>query len=1636
MCTALQIALVDLLASANVYPASVVGHSAGEIAAAYASGAISRSTAWRLSYHRGVLSSALARSAKQVKGGMLSVSLNAADAQNYVERLSLGLGESLTIACINSPKNVTISGSSSLLEELQGELDSAGVFNRRLVVDNAYHSPYMEPIAAEYRRLIGRIKPGATTSSDTPKYYSSSMGTHIELAELQSAEYWVRTLLSPVRFSSALSHLLTDASPRAKKLGARQQSTHITELVEIGPHSALQGPIREIVDQIPDTEPNSYVTLLKRRIPATTTFLEAVGWLYCRGHPINVSDLGGSASDPAPQLLINLPSYPFNHSKTYWSESRLSKGYRFRQAHRHELLGAPVPDWDKSNAIWRNWIRVGENPWIKDHRITGTTLYPAAGMLVMAIEASRQLAAPEKKVKAFRFKEVSLHMALGIPLNADGVETHFHMRPHVESTALSSSTWSEFELRSYTPRGWIEHCRGLIQTEYETSYTPVDDGLEDRQFVEGCLTAVNQAEESCQSDVSIKQLYEILQTVGFDFGPTFQNLSDVRIGSGRHSIATVTAPDLKSKMALGYLQPHLIHPTTLDGALQSVVVAMTRGGKDVGEVMVPSFFKEIWIAADEESNHTIHRVQANSQFLGLRQAEANLISVDPVTKKPLIVIEGFVTTAVGGQNAARDNKAGRHVCYNIDWKPDPSFVTQEIATRVFTAPQHLLDFDPSELNQNMESLCFFYMKRYMKTCTPAMVESMKPHHQKYVAWMNYQFERFDRGENIHAIKDWNKLANDDDYFQSLERWMDGASPEATITVAVGQAMPEILAGEVDPLQILFQEKRAENVYRAARSAEISYERLAAYVDALAHKNPGMKILEIGAGTGGITHPMLETLTYHKREDATGIRFSSYDFTDISPSFFEKAKETFHYAVDRMTFKVLNVENDPVQQGFEPEQYDIVVASNVFHATKSIDTTLKNVRKLMKKGGKLLLYEITNNTTMQTGFGFGLLPGWWLSEEPYRKWSPLLSVPDWSKHMERTGFTGVDISFADYPGVHNHMSTLMVSTASGGESKVRATPEVVILANTESSLQQQVAQGILKSLLELGVKQCAIVPIQDLQDETLKDKSCIFLADIESPFLLDLSSKNFDNLKKLITTTNSLFWLTQGGGKFCDNPNAELVTGLSRTVRSENPTIKFVTVSVDQKANLNHIVNTAISTFDAIFLKANKDVVDTQFADIDGVIQVPRIVEADYMNQAISAKTTLPRPHPAPFGVDPSRALKLVVGSPGLLNTLHFVDDPAFEEPLKPHEVEYKVMASGLNFLDVMVSLGQVVGSQIGVEGAGVVTRAGSDAPFKPGDRVCGITRGSVKSFSRTIATNLVRMPDDLSFVSAATLPVVFATAYCCLYEIADIQQGETVLIHAAAGGVGQACIQLAKLRGAEIYATVGSIEKRTLLEQEYGIPRDHIFSSRDLTFQQGIKRMTNKRGVDVIVNALSGPALRASWECIAPFGRFVEIGKVDIYSSARLNMEMFKNNVRFEFIDVGYLSENHEQRFQGILTSVMQLVAAGKISELRPITVYPLSRLEEAFRYMQSGAHSGKIVVEMQSEDTVMVCLHVPEYSLCESDLRLDASEPETKLSLRRQCIVCDLRGYGRPWSQHGSMDGQKRSAQSYPAISFGRLIR
>jgi NADPH:quinone reductase-like Zn-dependent oxidoreductase len=310
---------------------------------------------------------------------------------------------------------------------------------------------------------------------------------------------------------------------------------------------------------------------------------------------------------------------------------------------------------------------------------------------------------------------------------------------------------------------------------------------------------------------------------------------------------------------------------------------------------------------------------------------------------------------------------------------------------------------------------------------------------------------------------------------------------------------------------------------------------------------------------------------------------------------------------------------------------------------------------------------------------------------------------------------------------------------------------------------------------------------------------------------------------------------------------------------------------------------------------------------------------------------------------------------------------------------------------VISATGQLVSDFLGCECSGVVAKLGRNVThLKEGDRVCKYMPDSVPPLTEETGMADVRhkgawtlgaysthirnpgvlvqgIPDDMSFEVAASIPAVYTTAYLSLIDTAHLQKGETILIHAAAGGVGQAAIMLSAVIGAEIFVTVGALEKKLFLMENYGIPEDHIFSSRDSTFAQGILRVTKGKGVDVVLNCLAGELLRETWNCIAMFGRFVEIGKRDIEINAKLDMEPFKRNVAFSSVDLSLIFSHKQSLGARAFADAMDLLRKNSIRPVTPLTTYPIAEVESAYRFMQAGKHFGKIVLTHNPDAIVKV---------------------------------------------------------------------
>ncbi len=294
----------------------------------------------------------------------------------------------------------------------------------------------------------------------------------------------------------------------------------------------------------------------------------------------------------------------------------------------------------------------------------------------------------------------------------------------------------------------------------------------------------------------------------------------------------------------------------------------------------------------------------------------------------------------------------------------------------------------------------------------------------------------------------------------------------------------------------------------------------------------------------------------------------------------------------------------------------------------------------------------------------------------------------------------------------------------------------------------------------------------------------------------------------------------------------------------------------------------------------------------------------------------------------------------------------------------------------MVCMGQIPDKLLGFEASGIITRVGSGVTkFQPGDRVCTLGHGAHRGVFRNKAIMCQTIPAGMSFEEAACLPLVHCTAYHSLVNIARVRKGQSILIHAAAGGVGQAAIMLAQHFGMEIFATVGSPDKMALIQETYGIPDDHIFNSRDVSFVKGIMRMTNNRGVDCVLNSLAGEALRQSWHCLADFGTFVEIGIKDILGNTSLDMRPFKKDTMFAALNLEHVQKARPEVMAEIIEGTFDLLRSGAIKPVTPLTVYPISDVESAFRLMQTGKHRGKIALSYSPADVVPV-LHKPSDAL------------------------------------------------------------
>ncbi|KAL9020486.1 MAG: hypothetical protein Q9185_002259 [Variospora sp. 1 TL-2023] len=601
-------------------------------------------------------------------------------------------------------------------------------------------------------------------------------------------------------------------------------------------------------------------------------------------------------------------------------------------------------------------------------------------------------------------------------------------------------------------------------------------------------------------------------------------------------------------------------------------------------------------------------------------------------------------------------------------------------------------------------------------------------------------------------------------------------------------------------------------------------------------------------------------------------------------------------------------------------------------------------------------------------------------ENYRSRTPLVNLERWDLLLKSTGFSGVDIHWPDHEDDQLKDLSILVSTASEVQNKLPQVPQrISIVVNEKTIFQQEVAQGLLQTYLEQGVQECVILIFQEINEASmLGNGHCIMLVELGGPVLYNIAEKGLSCIKTLAKHSEVLVWVTGGGEiQACADPSMSLATGLTRTLQSEMVGQKFVNLALEEGCSVQQAVHHTLGVYTATITTTEADQQEAEYREVNGALQISRVVAANYLDQDILAKTVPQKASMQPLRGFEGRELGLTMESVGALDSLVFVENVSVEERLGNREVDVQVRASGLLFHDVLIASGLHDDTRFGLEFGGTVIDAGSETGLTCGQRICGWAHGCTKTRVRCTTSAVQSIPAGLSFAEAASIPVAYCTAYHSLLTIARMKRGESVLIHSGAGGTGQAAIQLAKHMNARIFATVGNEEKKAFLSKAYDIPQSNIFSSRRPSFKDQILTLTDGHGVDVVLNSLRDEALHASLECLAPFGRFIDLGRKNY---ATLPMSLLSRSITFATVDLSHTLTNDPDLLGDTLKAVMDLYAKGVFTISQPLRVFSVSRVTEAFRLMQSGNSMGKIVFDLDQEGLVKVSARTIPASLFDSN--------------------------------------------------------
>jgi len=1509
---AIQVGVTEMLRSQGVMPAAVAGHSVGEVAAAWAAGALTLEQAVQVIYYRSHF-----QGTTKGQGQMTAVALGEAAMRELLEEA--GLQDKIAIAGINSSRGVTLAGSSAALTHLESILIGRQITHKRLDLDYAFHSAAMDPIQVGLEAALQALAP-QTTLID----FVSTVTGDIAPGHQLHAGYWWQNIRQPVLFEKAVATI--------RQLG-------IDVFVEVGPHAVLRGYINECLKA--DPKPGRTLPTLMRGDDSPERVWGAAAQVMLAGVKTDLTRFF-----PVRGRTIDLPNYAWQRER-HWQTVTPESYHLLQRRKVHPLLGYPL---GQRELAWENQMDPLKYPELADHVVSGSVVFPGAGYAELGLATAAQWTGREGLPSQLEIEELDIKMFLVLSVEATK-QVRVSLEPSDGSFAISSRD-------QFSADAWTLHANGRVISE------PINV-----LFAHESVQAPTR-----QPDFDAPSHAALTQLVGLHYGPAFQAI-DIGWVEKNIVLAKLSVPaSIAASVTQSLLHPalldcafQLVFHLLKDQVHQPAGVAYLptkigrlslRTGRGVPSLAKAQLVRQ---SAHSLSAHFTLFDASGAVVAWLRDVRFRAVPMGNKAAAPLSLLayHALAQPHPHTETTAPDGLASE---------------LQHHLLAASGQGIHASSLDyAQQVEPLLAALCtslaveaFRQLADQAHVLSGAPLEALVSHHPEASAMLQRLIAILDEDQLLDHLETGYRLRDTSDLPPSGDIWrtLVADHPEHFAAIhavsRLGMNLVALIHGQTTPEQLLpaastFAALVAEG-FGVSLNQQVSQALTTTAQASLAQLSEGQRlhVLEISSGPPACCLDLARTLP----GDRCQFSFATAD---------TQALDTYQLHKEHLpALALIDLRPDAKPTGYLPT-CQLVIVNNNFQTQRDAGMALDVAAKALANGGVLLWLSAAPARWLHLLFGHQTAlqptPQHWqqqlaqrgilaqdlvsfLPDSPTSAYAlvgqrqPRLATP-----APQTGEAKVWLVLASADALAWQLASyLSTALPLQGDQVMLAPPEldvgdVAVMTQFLGKLKAQ--HGKLTGVVHLqgfaGVS-AAISPADGLAHQLRR-------ATVATTLVQACEATQTSTTCWLLTYGAATGLLPSRSCQFDHTLDAPLY-GLGRTLLNE-PSYLSVRLLDLEPAPSGAALNPQV--FPALLQEltapdAEREVILTAA----GERFVPRLRVA-------------PRHLTVATPSDAYNTVHLSFTTPGQLRHLRWVSVP--QASPEADQVVIQVEATGLNFRDVMYALGMLsdeavetgfAGPTLGLECAGVVTAVGASvSSLAVGDRVLAFGSSCFGNRITTRATAVAKLPAAISFEAAATIPTTFFTAYYAMHHLARLQAGERILIHGAAGGVGIAAIQLAKHMGAQVFVTAGSDEKRHFLHL---LGADHIFDSRTLAFADQIMAVTHGQGVDVVLNSLAGEAINRNLSVLKPFGRFLELGKRDFYENTKIGLRPFRNNVSYFGIDADQLLQAQPALTESLFKEVLALFEQGVLHPL-PFQTFEADDVVDAFRHMQQSRHIGKVVV-------------------------------------------------------------------------------